>query len=332
MRHLLSRVRRFIRFETRTVALFLVGYPAVRRTQVLRRSTAVGLEWLETPAGITNPSITTTGSGLIIAARTATYRLSQLRRSMVPIPGRTRTITYLLTPRDATAGGSYEVVEVQFPESASSREFEDARVFEWRGSLWGLWSESQLMHDGRYLNSMVLGRIDGHRVVELISVASPHGREREKNWMPIVDGARLFFMYDLKSLEVYELLPDGLRRVHRAPMALPQLRKQSGSSQFVRYEGGWLGVSHRSFIRPLVLPWLAFAYYRHSLVALNEDFSLRAVSSPFFFTRRAIEFCAGLALEGEKAVFSFGADDARAALLTMERTQMADLLASGLKA
>ena len=60
---------------------------------------------------------------------------------------------------------------------------------------------------------------------------------------------------------MYELIESRLQLVRSPAEPIEELLGESGSSQFVRFEGGWLGVSHRGLIRPVAFPWLPFGYY-----------------------------------------------------------------------
>jgi hypothetical protein len=54
--------------------------------------------------------------------------------------------------------------------------------------------------------------------------------------------------------------------------------------------------------------------YLHRFVRFGADFQVTGVSDPWYFTRIGIEFCAGLARDGDRLVASFGVNDASAHL------------------
>jgi hypothetical protein len=77
-----------------------------------------------------------------------------------------------------------------------------------------------------------------------------------------------------------------------------------GGSQAIRVDDGWLCIVHD-------VAWPGSGpIYLHRFVLLSDDFQLVGMSDPFFFERKGIEFCAGLAYDAERLVASFGVEDA----------------------
>ena len=244
---------------------------------------------------------------------------------MVPVPGRPAERTVLYRVPSGARADDVAPMELDLAGGSGSEVHEDPRLFVWRGDIWVLWTVSEPAGQDAFLNTMRMGRVDGTTVDRIITLDSPQGAAREKNWMPLVHGRRLYFAYDLGGGQLYELAEDTtLRLAHSG--RIRALEGESGSSQFVPFADGWLGVSHHRVDRPFVLAWLPVAYYRHRLIHLNSDFSVRSTSRPFFFVKRAVEFCAGLVVDDRSVTFSLGIEDAEAVLMTVPRTEIDALL------
>ena len=56
----------------------------------------------------------------------------------------------------------------------------------------------------------------------------------------------------------------------------------------------------------------------HRFVAFDAEFRVTGISDPWYFLRVGIEFCAGLARDGQRLVASFGVNDASAHLATFD--------------
>jgi hypothetical protein len=97
----------------------------------------------------------------------------------------------------------------------------------------------------------------------------------------------------------------------------PGTEKWSGSSQFIEFDGKWLGVVHRRRIPGV---------YEHAFVLMNSDLTLNRFSKPFNFHKDQIEFCAGLGRNGDDFVLSYGIMDREAWLCTVSRETIHEYL------
>lgn len=112
---------------------------------------------------------------------------------------------------------------------------------------------------------------------------------------------------------IYAIAPEGTRRAAAldldgtsfaaqdiASLARGRLR---GASQAIRVDDGWLCI-----VRDVAWPESG-RIDLHRFALLADDFELVSMTDPFFFERKGIEFCAGLAYDGERLVASFGVED-----------------------
>lgn len=208
---------------------------------------------------------------------------------------------------------------------------EDGRLFYWKNELWALFSGYTLMGN-QHINRMCMAKIIERQFSELIELPSPRNALREKNWMPWVIDDRLYFVYTISPLEVYEyrsgeLLPlkspNIQNRVHRSKTPF------SGSSCIIPWRGRYLAVVHqrkrmlgifrfwKKFISPDPLYQQKKVTFEHCFVILNSDFSIESRSKPFVFETKGIEFCAGLAHHEDRLLLSYGVLDCKAKCITI---------------
>jgi glycosyltransferase involved in cell wall biosynthesis len=143
------------------------------------------------------------------------------------------------------------------------------------------------------------------RVQHVEAIRDYDGDKTQKNWMPVV-GRPGSFVYLCDPTVVIERRPASTVEVCRSapPACLVDLR---GGSQVIAHGGGWLCITHE-------VTWCPHRVYLHRFVRLDVDFKVTAVSDPFYFVAKGIEFCAGLARDNDKLVASFGVNDASAYL------------------
>ncbi len=133
--------------------------------------------------------------------------------------------------------------------------------------------------------------------------------KREKNWMPI-PGENLHFLYSTKPWVILSSSGDVILKEEGS-------QRWSGSSQFVEFDGKWLGVVHKRSIPGI---------YEHAFVLMDESLTLNRFSKPFYFHKPQIEFCAGLSKSGDDFVLSYGVMDREAWICNVSRETVYDLL------
>ena len=84
----------------------------------------------------------------------------------------------------------------------------------------------------------------------------------------------------------------------------PSYKGLRGGTQLVRIDNdSWLGVGHAmKFVDDL-------KYYWHVWYLVDAHGKLTAVSPPMKLVSNGIEFAAGIAIDGERVVVSYGVDD-----------------------
>jgi glycosyltransferase involved in cell wall biosynthesis len=205
------------------------------------------------------------------------------------------------------------------PRSAYPVEgFEDCRLWQWDDRYLVSTTVRDLADnvDGRC--EMAIASFNGNWNVHGVRPIRDYQHDlAQKNWMPIV-GRPAQFVYSCGPTVVVDCSTGGTTEVarHDPPAYLGDLR---GGSQLVEHDGGWICLTHE-------VTWRPERVYLHRFVRFDQDFRIVAMSDPFFFSTVGIEFCAGLARDGEKLVASFGVNDASAHLALFESTIVSRLL------
>lgn len=293
--------------------------------------------------GICNPSITRFNGEWIVAVRQANYSMSS--SGVYTVKGGIRKLssdTYIIRCDEDLNLGSVtklDAVAASHAYDNARNGFEDPRLFEYNGNLTGLWSAMRLGAQdfdtpdqppedqtvsfrptwSGTTNVMTVAEICGDQISNPLELPSPHGLAREKNWMPLVIDGVLHLVYYLERMEVYRLIDGDLELVHLSPEVSTELRGWSGSSQFIQWDGNWLCVAHFAGRRVKQTFKSIGALYLHRFVVISPDWKIVGMSKRFFFEKRGLEFCAGLAVDGDRLILSYGIDDRRGALLELDR-------------
>ena len=240
-----------------------------------------------------------------VFVRTSTYDLHDNGR--VTILGTLDTKNYLYTFKKE----GWEVEDFEPPEHLLWKSgLEDGRLFKWLGEEWVLFSACSQVNPNKWevisRNTMVLMHLNSKEWVPLHT-----DTKREKNWMPLVRGDELFFLYSTSPWVV-------LNQRAEVELSSPGTgKKWSGSSCFIPFEGKFLGVVHRRQNKRV---------YEHAFILVNEDLTFNRISKPFYFHKPQIEFCAGLDQRGDKFYLSYGIMDREAWISEVEKNVILELL------
>lgn len=195
-------------------------------------------------------------------------------------------------------------------------DIEDLRLFLHNGRLHGIGTIHGIGGETLNVRAVLVEIGDDGSHYETAKIIPSH--RQEKNWMPVVDGDQLRFIYSIDpELRVVDFAPD---------MKAPMTRSMGfirGGSQLIPYRGGWLAIVHEVYKtmtpaahNPLLggfpAPAEARPIYVHKFVRFDRNLREAQQSNPFKFRHDGIEFCAGLARWGEGLIASFGISDQEA--------------------
>lgn len=301
-------------WRSRVVRLsrLLAAVPRLAAMKRLSRIPGVKGLAIETPnAGVcTNPTIAVHDGKTVVAMRELNYRIEPSGKYTALADEGFLSQTWVSYPLESPK-------RLSDLASEGYTNLEDPRLYVAGGDLRIMWS----MREGTSSdagNVIVTARLDGTDLSSWRRLNSPYGRRVEKNWMPYSgDLEDEIVMYDLAWVERYRA-GDDLQRLSRAVHPIPHLKRHSGSSQFIRWDDGWIGVSHWYVETIGPLKRIAARLYAHHFVWFSADHSCGRLSAPFFFMERGVEFCAGIARRDDAIILTFGLADRRAAALEVE--------------
>ncbi|MGI9253630.1 MAG: hypothetical protein ACR2J8_07780, partial [Thermomicrobiales bacterium] len=131
---------------------------------------------------------------------------------------------------------------------------------------------------------------------------------QEKNWMPAVDGSKLFFIYgSLPTSSIRCDIETGrIEAVHSQP-APSTAGGFRGGTQLLPNGDGWIALVHE------FATWEdRKRTYLHRVIRYGPQFNITHMSLPFRFRGATIEFAAGLARIDDRFFISFVVDDTEA--------------------
>ena len=160
----------------------------------------------------------------------------------------------------------------------------------------------------RMIARLILDEVGNVSLAQLM----PGRQWHEKNWMPVVhEGGQIAWIYSLDPTVIIGAVDKQIA----CPFALDHLR----GGAVVRIWGGYLAVTHE------VVEANEGRLYLHRFVKLSENFQVVAVSPAWVFAHHGIEFCAGLARDGEDLVLSYGFEDREAWVMRVSAEEVRNL-------
>jgi glycosyltransferase involved in cell wall biosynthesis len=275
-----------------------------------------------------NPSVLVVGDRRLVLVRTVNYKIADGQYPTTDGSGIIRTKNWIVE-MDA----DWKPTQSTRMEDASGTPCNDFRVegFE----------DCRLWHDGdRYFASTtvrnlcpelsthcsfygscemaVLSLDEQWRVAQVRPIRDYEHDKTQKNWMPIL-GRPNTFLYLCDPTIVIDCAPGGTVELSRVADMDQNLTEMRGGSQVIPHGDGWLCLVHEVVFTPARV-------YLHRFVKLNAEFVIQALSEPWYFTSKNIEFAAGLARDGDRLVASFGLNDASANLAFFDASTVDRLL------
>lgn len=172
---------------------------------------------------------------------------------------------------------------------------EDVRLFVYRDTLYYLATNVNYTKDS--VNSMVMGEYDPLKLEYRNShfLHSPYKRSMQKNWIPLVQGDELWFIYRWFPMEIGQLDETHTLVIHKQfSIVDAAFRDIRGSTGFVEYGEYLVGMVHYS------VDGTPRKYF-HKFVALDKhSLEPKMYTDDFCFRKIGVEFCLSLAfVKGE---------------------------------
>ncbi len=270
-----------------------------------------------------NPTLIAVDGGFRAIVRSANYHLEGHQYEMLDASGAVRTRNYLVDldanarvvkahPLPMTPGGT--------PQHLSRvLGVEDCRLVCVDGRL--LASGTVRDRNPEERCEVACWDLDDPETGDVVALRSPHPERHEKNWMPFVRDGQLHFLYSSAPTIVLRAAPPGdaveVVVEHEGPPGAAGFR---GGSQGVEVDDGWVFLVHEVGVHD------DHRVYVHRLVHLGSDLRIDAMSPTFCFFDQGVEFCAGLARQGDELFLSFGVGDRTAHVARVAEVALLGLL------
>lgn len=298
---------------------------------------AVPIECADAPEGYSplNPSVAKNDGGLACVLRLSNFAaLTDGRYISRATDGivRTENRWLALDAKDLSTRSAHPIQDRSVRDDSVGdhhrvRGYEDLRLFQARGRWWASATvcDRQPGESRCEIAILELSKAGTDMAIERVHLQrSYEAHLHQKNWVPLVENDAIFFLYSVDPTILLRLDWETMQCVEidrtEPSAALDHLR---GGSQAIAVDGEkrWLFVTHE-----VIANEGQKRIYLHRF-ALFQAGEVTMVSDPFYFLERGIEFCAGMARgEGSQVVLSFGSDDQRACLASVDLAEIMSAL------
>jgi tetratricopeptide (TPR) repeat protein len=290
-----------------------------------------------------NPSVTTHMGRLECIVRTVNYKITEDGRYIIREvlddgkTGCNANAEFPINTRNFLVGLTHDLLspvtcrEVLPPGNFPKRwpmvvGFEDMRLFSYRGRRMFSATVRQLHEDGNCEQVRGVINDDGTVGEDYVRMLR-QPRVTEKNWAPWVPSGHDDFPVRFMYRPGIVVDGDG-RDVEPGPINTRPFFDPSticGGSQLIPWRGGYLALVHESAVLPMP-PHKR--YYWHRFIHYDHHGKPIAISTPFVFNDRVIEFAAGMCWHPDenRLVISYGYQDAEARIATVESRELEQFL------
>jgi hypothetical protein len=173
---------------------------------------------------------------------------------------------------------------------------EDPKLFVWKSNTWCLF-----VRPNRNITKiiMILLNLDTQ---ESIILPDPKGRPFTKNWMPLVQDDKLFFVTDVFPTDVYELINEELIQVEVKNKTTKPFIVHGGSN-ILKFNNRNIGLVHGRFEYELK-KW----FYWHAVASWDDEWNIK-LGRPFIFERAGVEFSLCLTKDGSDFLIPYSVND-----------------------
>jgi hypothetical protein len=204
--------------------------------------------------------------------------------------------------------GTKEWIEVAFQDYEKKFDLvvgaEDMRIFRWKEALWSLSNFRDRNPEGRCEQHLARINTTGG-TADYLGKVEPQAfppSYAEKNWMPWVRRGELRLVHRLGTV-----LDQAGYTIFQSKNLLLDVQRLSGGGGLVDMgDGRWLAILHEAQTLP---GQQHLRYYYHRFATISDEGAPIAISRPFVFHDKQIEFAAGLALVNGKLLVSYGVRD-----------------------
>jgi FkbM family methyltransferase len=305
-------------WETRNGILHLIGR-SLRPLPVKRR---VRLEPpLETGYCPSSTSIIPHGTGFRACVRTVNYVLDDVGGYTIhDTQGRVQTTNYIMEfDRDWRPTASMKLVDHSGVRLYSQNilGLEDVRIFGTNQFL-AVYPEV----NAERLPQVCYGEYDASgAVTKLLPLTVTQKLQCEKNWLPLVRGNEVLFIYNIGPFQLYRLNTDtgAVKVLKHQALCDENINDFRGSAPPIPYKDGWLAAIHQVYHdNP--------RNYFHRLVWFDFDFTTIKYSDLFYFQDVDIEYTLALCHSEEGLLIPYSFRDSSAVIAVLEYAEVDRML------
>lgn len=262
---------------------------------------------------IFNPGVAQARDEILFVSRSSNLRLYDDRRRFYEAPPHDTVNVFHRYDKNLRFIDTHMLDDQLLRANCKAAEYgiEDLRLFNWNGALWAMAAGISAHSPDSLSAAQILIRLDQYRVAEFFEFSSPTGAQMEKNWIPLVKEDKLFLLYSIDPMVVYEFADGALALVRGSPAEVKTFDIRGGTP-LLPWGGYYIGLVHA--------PNRASngrGHYTHNFIVLDDKFDVVEISRPFFLQRKGIEFACGIIQYGDDLLISYGVSDRRAAFCVL---------------
>ena len=195
---------------------------------------------------------------------------------------------------------------------------EDARIFKWNGKLYtsGVRRDLDTIGTGRMELCEIVVTDDKVEEISRFRIPPPKDPNSycEKNWMPILDLPYHYVKWT-NPTEVVRVDPEKQtsETIHLGTSS-PLPRDIRGGSQVIKINDYYLACTHEVDLFNSEVGRKDARYY-HRFVLWDKNWNVLKYSKEFNFMSGDVEFCIGMAIQGDNLLMTFGFQDNAAYIL-----------------
>lgn len=199
--------------------------------------------------------------------------------------------------------------------------YEDFRLIIYKDQLYAICTCIKTNPKG--INEMCLLRINDNKVDKIVRLKSDRLPEKtEKNWAPFVHNDKLLVMYSNQPTIILECdVESGLCKVVEHGMNSLDFSSYRGGSQIIPINDMYLYIIHQVGVIN------NRRYYYHRFVQMGKDLRIKRISPMFTFSDTpTIEFCSGICYDGNKLILTYGVEDCKCYIGTIDVKEVFDFI------
>jgi len=198
--------------------------------------------------------------------------------------------------------------------------YEDLRLIMFNDQLYAVCTS--IKTNEIFQNEMCLLKIENYKITKVLRLKCDKLEVRtEKNWTPVVHENKLLLYYTFQPAIILECnVENGICTVYSSGINSLNFTTYRGGSQIVKVNDKYVCVIHQVGTHD------KRGYYYHRFVQFDDKLRVIKVSPLFTFSDRpTVEFCAGMCYDGKQLILTYGVEDQKAYIATVDPEEVFSL-------